>query len=1456
MKIKKIFSFVMSAVMLSTSINLTQVSAGQVLYGDYVLISNTSLDPNVKEPTGVIEFDDLGVYTTQQLNANAYKGMVACSPTTVYDGSGSMENVSAQTGNTKTYSVGDKSKFKYTDEITCVGVGSHCYVWMDNDLYEAYGDTNRQTAVNAAIKTFDEYSYEKYLKEYNYDKYIRYYDNSDKLSIVFVNESTSASGYFASSPTETAIYIPRTADSVKTQTADEIKRYIYSEGVLYAHEAQHAMAHSQGRIYGLWINEGLSVSIMSNRDDWIRGFQNNSNIAGGAPVICNSNDDHDSVYVLSHLFLRYLNVQANGGRYLHSDNVSTSSDIAAYQKFYSYFYTTNVPEGLTENSRDIYIIEYLMQDYHKQDNQLFANSDGSCWDFNDALRNFRLAVMMQNDSGIYSYGTPGISELLPYYPVYSGESGKSVSIPGTGAIIVKTQNGRFDVPEVHGSHMEYVSFNCNKSLNDGTNILKTPTKDFYVTGDKYTADGLTIGQTNSGVNSVYTNIAQLNSVGLYVCMLDENHTNETFTLVTDGMTMNVPYPTNERENFMVFLCYSKPTDFNSFLNTPKDFLYRLTVAEKDEDELTVPVTDSDGYYKIFNKAQFEWFGANCSINNSIKAKLMADIVLNTGDIPALAKSGNTASLSNWEPNYFVGELDGQGHYISGLYSSGTSYRGLFFGLYGNASVHDLGIVNSYIESTDNRAGVFAASMNSSTTSITNCYTDAWVKSSYSCGGIINYGYGAVKNCIFVGTLDSGTYYRYPVGEKLNPENTYYISSCGHNMTDGQGTALTGASFGSGEAAYLLNTKGDDVWFQNIDNGKTADGYPVLDSSHGTVYKVTNGYSNDPNAVLETTTETTTTETTTETTTIAYVNGFGSDGSYQPAELKNGWYEIGNAGQLYWFQNKSAKSDTTIKGKLINDITVNESDVVSLAKAGNTSELRKWEPLAGTAKFNGEFDGQGYTISGLYSENSYSFTGFSGRTLGTIENLGIINSYFYTDLSGAGRAGAIAGYLGDSGIIENCWSNAYVGSVFSSGGITQMTTGTVRNCYYTGEGAKYGIGVINSRATSENNFFMSGTDGTGCIQASKEQFASGEVAYKINQAAGKTIYYQNIDNGKTKDSAPVLDSAHGVVYYKDGKYTNINSSVETSTETTTHQQTTNSDGYDENGLDANENYQPAVYKNGAYEIGNMGQLYWYANYINKQNGSKDGRLVADIVVNSGKIVSTSQNVRKWTPIGNATGHTEGVFYKNTFDGQGHYISGLYCDEQFFAGLFGCLSGGTVKNVGVINSYFTASKGAGAIAGGGSDLTTGGTVSGCYSAYNVMYAQDNAGGIVGGAWKGTTIKDCFCAHCGLTAYNTSISDAFTGAMAGYIAINDKASTSGGKYTGIETNGGNGSFYGDTSSKEYYKGDSNLDGKTDILDAISAQKISFEYKNFASYTTDLDDDQKITKADAGTILKNIAA
>src|SRR5699024_659296 len=81
-------------------------------------------------------------------------------------------------------------------------------------------------------------------------------------------------------------------------------------------------------------------------------------------------------------------------------------------------------------------------------------------------------------------------------------------------------------------------------------------------------------------------------------------------------------------------------------------------------------------------------------------------------------------------------------------------------------------------------------------------------------------------------------------------NCYYQSEETTSTQEGA-TPKTADQFSSGEVAYLLNGSSSDspVWFQNLDNGRPRDDYPVLDSSHGTVYCIEEDpvrYSNDPN----------------------------------------------------------------------------------------------------------------------------------------------------------------------------------------------------------------------------------------------------------------------------------------------------------------------------------------------------------------------------------------------------------------------------------------------------------------------------------------------------------------------------------------------------------------------------------------------------------------------------------
>ncbi len=119
-------------------------------------------------------------------------------------------------------------------------------------------------------------------------------------------------------------------------------------------------------------------------------------------------------------------------------------------------------------------------------------------------------------------------------------------------------------------------------------------------------------------------------------------------------------------------------------------------------------------------------------------------------------------------------------------------------------------------------------------------------------------------------------------------------------------------------------------------------------------------------------------------------GFCTDcDAYQPAVLttdkydidnddsKDKVYEIGNAGELYWFSDKVLNNNDTygkINVVLTDDIVVNEN-VLKSDGTLNEGTYRDWIPI-GTfyygknhvpfaAPYSGKFDGQNHTISGLY-----------------------------------------------------------------------------------------------------------------------------------------------------------------------------------------------------------------------------------------------------------------------------------------------------------------------------------------------------------------------------------------------------------------------------------------------------------------------------------------------------------
>lgn len=439
----------------------------------------------------------------------------------------------------------------------------------------------------------------------------------------------------------------------------------------------------------------------------------------------------------------------------------------------------------------------------------------------------------------------------------------------------------------------------------------------------------------------------------------------------------------------------------------------------------------------------------------------------------------------------------------------------------------------------------------------------------------------------------------------------------------------------------------------------------------------------------------------------FVNGFcrnGCVGCYESAQLNNeGYYEISNAGQLYWFAEQVNSGTNDINGKLMADIVVNPG---SFAADGSYTPVsgeavRAWTTIGnGDVIYSGIFDGTYKTVSGLYFNNAdTNYIGLFGRVSdGTVCNVGVLNSY----LKGLDCVGGIAGSaVGAS--IGNCYSTAFIFGEYTVGGIVGNNMNvSVTDCYSAGsvDGGFSGGIAGNNDGTIINCYYLAGsayggiqgTDKPGVAEAkTAQQFASGEVTHLLNGSQNNGIWKQTVNNndlpGFTGDSVYAKWLTCGAATYS-------NNPGEAN-ERPAHDYGEGSNGF----CKVCDLKQEAVRNNEAvYEISNVGQLYWFAEQVNNGNSSIHGKLMADIIVNPGIFAAdgsytpvNGESIRAWTPIGQD-------IFSGTFDGNYKTVSGLYYtgsgDE---IGLFGYVLDGTVKNVGVVNSYLNGGNMVGGVAG---------------------------------------------------------------------------------------------------------------------------------------------------------------
>ena len=309
--------------------------------------------------------------------------------------------------------------------------------------------------------------------------------------------------------------------------------------------------------------------------------------------------------------------------------------------------------------------------------------------------------------------------------------------------------------------------------------------------------------------------------------------------------------------------------------------------------------------------------------------------------------------------------------------------------------------------------------------------------------------------------------------------------------------------------------------------------------------------------------------------------------------KDDVYEIGNAGQLFWFAGlvngtlDGVEQNTLANAILTANITVNENLLDSLqcdteGNVSNGSDFITWTPIADwmgnrTTQYSGTFDGNNKTVSGLYFNGDSTCIGLFGSSEsdGNIKNVGVVDSYFkgndhvggvcgnnagtitncynagnLTAIESSATVGGICGY-NNGGTVTNCYNTGTVtatGSVASVGGVCGCSIAPISNCY--------NIGTVTATSSSadisgicgyyfgpiKNCYYLADTEDENGGKTTA-QFASGEVAYLLSQ--GCTVVVDKSDvtyDGSIwgqpigTDTYPLL---HGEKVYKNITYLGCN-----------------------------------------------------------------------------------------------------------------------------------------------------------------------------------------------------------------------------------------------------------------------------------------------------------------------------
>lgn len=512
-------------------------------------------------------------------------------------------------------------------------------------------------------------------------------------------------------------------------------------------------------------------------------------------------------------------------------------------------------------------------------------------------------------------------------------------------------------------------------------------------------------------------------------------------------------------------------------------------------------------------------------------------------------------------------------------------------------------------------------------------------------------------------------------------------------------------------------------------------------------------------------------------------------------------------------------------KLGADIVVNEGNA---ADWQNEQPEYEWESIHG---FAGTFDGQGHTISGLYSIGLRYFANIE-RVEGTdyitaslfrntqkecvIKNFKIVNSYFESDLdhgvgsvssNGAGTfdsiysdviirsqkcyVGGIIGNVSDDTTITNCWFDGSI-EVFMKygryiGGIAGRTTNnaecTIEHCLVTAtmtsdvdqRGNQLG-GILGQSYQSKatiNDCLMTGKvyDGhgiAGSVVGNVAPESTTTLSNVFTCVDSHKIQIGYIEQGKLV-GRPIVYDRETITGLGGYQWTTLDfENYWVTVEGGTPVLKTFAD----NALDLNgvaKNIDTSWYneQEDTYVLMDQADFYGFALLSNKTNF--EGKTIK-LGANIKLNEGKASTWKKEAPSNKwiCIG-TKELPFAGTFDGQMHSIGGVYLKtETAYSGLFGVTTQtATIKRFKLTNSYFESNE-TGLGSIAGQAIGTFDTI---YSDAIVINEKGCIGGMIGRATekKDSSIKMTNCWFDG-TVINTgnSVDYRNTGGLIGYVVI----------------------------------------------------------------------------------------